>query len=64
MEAMVARFKVDTPFNKTKERESLLSATPFGEKENGSNGRLLAPCDTDSGKKIVSVTNGDSVVGL
>ncbi len=38
MEAMVARFEVDTPFNKMEERESLLHATPFGEKDNGSNG--------------------------
>ena len=39
MEAMVSRFEVDTPFNKMEERERLL-ATPFGEKDNGSNGSL------------------------
>ena len=35
---MVARFEVDTPFNKMEERESLLHTTPFGDEENGSNG--------------------------
>ena len=65
MEAMVARFEVDTPFEKMEERESLLRATPFGEKENGSNGSLHSLLVTRiSAKKIVSLVNGDSFVEL
>ena len=37
MEAMVAKFD-NTPFDKMEEKENLLLATPFGDKENGSNG--------------------------
>ena len=37
MEAMVAKID-NTPFDKMEEKESLLLATPFGDKENGSNG--------------------------
>ena len=33
------------------EEESLLLATPFGDKENGSNGSSLDSCDTDFGKE-------------
>ena len=47
------------------ERESLLRATPFGEKENGSNGSLYSLLVTRiSTKKIVSLVNGDSFVEL
>ena len=38
---MVAKLEVDTPFDKMEERESLLRTTPFGGKENGSNGSKL-----------------------
>jgi hypothetical protein len=39
-----------------KERESLLRATPFGGKENGSNGSCLASCDTDFGREKVCLS--------
>ena len=37
METMVAKFD-NTLLDKMEEKESLLLATPFGDKENGSNG--------------------------
>jgi len=37
MEAMVAKFD-NTPLDKMEEKESLLLATSFGDKENGING--------------------------
>ena len=37
---MVVKFEVDSPFDKLEDRESLPRATPFGGKENGSNGSL------------------------
>ena len=62
---MVARFEEDTPFNKMKEIESLLRATPFGEKENGSNGSLYLLLATRiSARKIVSLINGDRLVEI
>ena len=55
---------VDTSVNKLKERESLHRVTPFGGKENGSNGSSLVSYDTDSARKIVSLVSGDSFVEL
>ena len=61
---MVAK-KIDyTPFDKMEEKESLLRATPFGDKENGSNGRSLASCDTDVGKGSCVSRHGDSFIEL
>ena len=51
---------VGAPANKLEERESPHRATPFGGKENGSNGSSLASYDTDSASKIVSHVNGVS----
>ena len=65
MEAMVAKFEVDSPFDKLEDRESLPRATPFGGKENGSNGSLYLLLVTRiSARKIVSLVNGDSFVEL
>ena len=60
---MVAKFDY-TPFDKMEEKESLLRATPFGDKENGSNGSSLASCDTDVGNGNCVSRHGDSFVEL
>ena len=52
MEAMVAKFDY-TPFDNMEEKESLPRATPFADKENGSNGSSLASCDQISARITV-----------